>query len=241
MNAAKPLREVIGDGVRRLREASGKTQEDVSRAARSIGLAWPPSKIAALERGEKSISPEEMFLLPPMLEMAFDREVSYRDLFTSDVTVTLSPKMKVQASELRAVFSSDQTLDFLPTRQELAADAMAGLESFRRKLQPITARLKALDLPTSFMELQVAGRAAQGLAEERAARKIGEQKIVVAAIALKLWGRGLTEERDARLAESLPNDAPPATVQAKRGRITRDLVAEITAYITAREDGDGSR
>lgn len=90
--SARPLRAVIGDGVRRVRESTGTRQDDVARAARSHGLAWDRPRIGALERGEKAINADEMALLPLVMTSACGRPVHLPEL--------IDPEAEIQVGDL---------------------------------------------------------------------------------------------------------------------------------------------
>ena len=69
---------------------------------------------------------------------------------------------------------------------------------------------------------------AQGDAERKAARRLRTTAYDVASFARhRLWGRSLTEERDARVARRVGGDATPRTLQAHRGHVTRELLDEL--------------
>jgi transcriptional regulator with XRE-family HTH domain len=64
--------------------------------------------------------------------------------------------------------------------------------------------------------------------DRKAARAMpGVSPARVSAAAIELWGRSLADERDARLGD------PSATAQ-KRGRVTRQLIAELEPILTRR-------
>lgn len=67
-----------------------------------------------------------------------------------------------------------------------------------------------------------------GEAERTAARRLHWPVEEVVARSLAQWGRTLSEERDSRVAERKP-DVPTNQVQALRGHVTRQLVAELLA------------
>jgi transcriptional regulator with XRE-family HTH domain len=96
-SVGRPLRDVVGEGVRRVREAAGLRQDDVARVARAHGLAWSQSKVAALERGDKAVSPEELVTIALVLGRASGRDVRVTDLLDSDETVTLTPCLRAPA------------------------------------------------------------------------------------------------------------------------------------------------
>jgi hypothetical protein len=80
-------------------------------------------------------------------------------------------------------------------------------------------------------------KASKGEAEMKAARKLSVDAEVVATAALGLWKRSLTEQRDAIVAETAPADASPRTLQAMRGRVTRELLEELQARIEEADSG----
>jgi transcriptional regulator with XRE-family HTH domain len=65
---------------------------------------------------------------------------------------------------------------------------------------------------------------AKGEAEQRAAHKLRVHPVVVVTHARLRWGRSLTEERDARVG---PATGDRRATQARRGWVTRELVAEL--------------
>jgi len=72
------------------------------------------------------------------------------------------------------------------------------------------------------------GRAEPAEAEEKAARALGWSKGDVMTRAVRVWGWSLTWERERRLRERLGGrSVPPESQQAIRGRITRQLIAEL--------------
>jgi len=66
-------------------------------------------------------------------------------------------------------------------------------------------------------------------AEQVAARRLGWTPLELAVGALELWGRGLAEERDARVAAAAPGEVSAATLRALRGRVSRHLYGELRA------------
>jgi transcriptional regulator with XRE-family HTH domain len=234
MNAPRGLRQVIGARVKHVREQAGGRQEDIARVARSFGLAWPRQKVDELERGKKAISVEELVLLPFVLSHALDRTVSTTDLFDADDQITLSAQTDIPARDVLAELCGTKPagtfihLTHLPSFDAVEVIARA----FARPVR----RLEALGLGGMSSRDLLAIERSSGEPEARAARQVGEGSIVFTAICYHLWGRSLSAERDARVAASLPDAALASTVRAKRGRVTRDLVAEIRAFITRAEE-----
>jgi hypothetical protein len=199
--APHTLRAVIGEGVRRVRERDGTTQEAVALAARRHGLHWARTRVALLERGEKAIPAEELALLPAILADACGRPVGLAELIDPDAVIRLSDMVTVTGRELVELFAG--AAPALPCAGPAAAD-----ETGRR--------------------LRDAGEP-----EENAARRLGVPLIDVVAAARALWGRGLSAERDARVAAG--PEVSPHRRSALRGRVTRSLVDALAAEMAARE------
>lgn len=69
---------------------------------------------------------------------------------------------------------------------------------------------------------------AQGLsAEVKVARSFGVEPGVVVNAANKLWGRGLSEERDRVVRDRVTPAMSPRTLQALRGHVTRGLMTQL--------------
>jgi transcriptional regulator with XRE-family HTH domain len=240
MNAPKALRDVVGAHVRLLRERAGARQEDVARSARGLGLAWSRQKVDELERGKKAIRAEELILLPGVLSRALDQGVSMADQFDNDELITLSARTHIAARDVPAeLCGTDRGGTFVRRTGrdpvDMVLDAHLALDPHVIDLNRWVRRAKSLGLgDTSSSDLE-AIEESSGEPEARAARRVGEHGTVFAALSHRLWGRSLSAERDARVANGLPGDASTATVRAKRGRVTRELVAEIRAFIDRAE------
>jgi hypothetical protein len=64
-------------------------------------------------------------------------------------------------------------------------------------------------------------------AEVKAARRLGVEPNTLSVAARRLWGRGLSEERDRLVQNRATADMSPRTVQALRGHITRELLNQL--------------
>lgn len=72
--------------------------------------------------------------------------------------------------------------------------------------------------------------AARQHAEHHAARRLGTDPQTIAEAAFRLWGSGLTQERD-RLVDELPTD-DPRSQRGQRTAVTRQLIAELRSYLS---------
>jgi transcriptional regulator with XRE-family HTH domain len=198
-NREQTIREVVGENVRRIREKAGARQDDVSTAARSVGLSWTRSKITALERGEKALDLADAVLLAEAMAQIAGQPVSIAaDLFAGDGAVRLSPVTVIQREALRRFLGGDPVRLF-------AREGERTSNLFSPFPDAAHAQMKA------------------GEAEERAGRTLGISKLEVAHLAVGLWGLTLGEERDRRVGD----EVPLASRSAKRGRVTRQLVEDL--------------
>ncbi len=79
-----------------------------------------------------------------------------------------------------------------------------------------------------------------GEAERHVARRLGTSPELVNEMALALWGRSLAEERERRLTDQ-PEGLSPRRLQALRGHVTRDLIAELVPELRRRTAGRRGR
>ncbi|MBE6572841.1 MAG: helix-turn-helix transcriptional regulator [Ruminococcaceae bacterium] len=68
----------IGSNIRKLREASGKTQEQLSSKMQTMGCDITRSALAKIEVGQRHIYPDEIILIKEILK------ISYDDIFNID-------------------------------------------------------------------------------------------------------------------------------------------------------------
>jgi hypothetical protein len=65
--------------------------------------------------------------------------------------------------------------------------------------------------------------------DRKAAARLGVDAYTVRAAAERLWGRSLAQERDVRIGDLA--GLPKRSAQAKRGNVTRGLLAELRAFL----------
>jgi transcriptional regulator with XRE-family HTH domain len=199
--APVPLRAVIADNVRRLRQEAGVELADVSRAARGNGLEWTPSWLASLERGTRSPSAEQLLALPVVLAAAFGRRVTLADLIAGEAPVLLGTATEARASVpakyLRDVVTGE------PTRRAFSGPAPEVLAEVSPALRAAEKMREIRRAGLGDVDVRALDRAEAGAgdAEARLAKRLSVAPIRVVAAAASLWGRSLTEERDARVAD----------------------------------------
>ncbi len=225
------LSQAIGRRMRELRDEHGCTASQLADKAQELGLGWKRSTVASIETGKRGLSAEELVTLPLLLSYTLGAEIHLQDLLVSDGAYV--------ANDL--VFTR-QGLTSVLTQQEMPSDGFRRPESTRRLLDAMDFGGKASlgkrverlwpGIPRSgrFIDLgvlQEVERAGSGDAEQKAARKLGLSGVDVAAVSFRLWGHGLTAERDDRAGDNA----------TRRGHVTRTLIEDIRAVLQEVKDG----
>ncbi len=226
VNHPMTLRELIATNIRRLRSGTSVQPEDVARAATHFGLEWTAAWVSAVERGQKALTAEQLIALPLVLTTALSHRVSLSDLLLGEGSLHLGkpiPGTTLSTYYLREIITASpfrrSFLDF--DKAELEAQMLAAEQSSAaaaaEKMREIT-RANLGDVDIRALKRAEDGATAQ---EARLAKKLGVPEIVVIAAAASLWGRSLTEEREALLQ---PDEGIPAP---KPGVIGRKLTTAI--------------
>lgn len=224
MNHPRNLRELIAANIVRLRSATAVEVEDIARAATHFGLSWTPAWVTGVEKGTKALTAEQLVALPFVLSTALGHRVSLSDLLLGDAAIHLGqpvPGTAVSPSYLREVITATPfRRPFLDLEFSEPADsdsnAISPVLQAAEKMREITrANLGDVDIRALNRAEERAGEA-----EAKLAKKLGVSEIVVIAAAAGIWGRSLTEERDAQLE-------PEDSVKTSRATLTRKLSAQI--------------
>jgi transcriptional regulator with XRE-family HTH domain len=240
MKASNPitLQVALGARLKQLREAKGWRQEDLARRARGYGYGWSRATVAQVERGARSLSLEEWWLLPPVMQ------VEMRDLLPAPGRLAFFPNTQVPVAVLRAIAQNragsvgqwrverpeaNRRLDrFLRWRQGKLVGPSREWTAYERLWQR---QWPDKPLPSDiFSKVQID---AAGDAERKAAGRLGVAGITVAMAAWGSWERSFSEERDHRVAAV--SGTSPRTLQALRGHITRILLTELRPLVLRME------
>ncbi len=227
--------QVIGSNVRALREERGWRQEDLAKRARSYGLGWNRPTVAAVETGIRAVSVEELPLLAITLGAGMDK------LLAGKGRVRLTEEAAGELEAVHDLYCGGDPGNMLPGQFDLPTfrtmrDAMRTLRAAKPSLEKHFGEVRRLWPKASYADLIAAEETIGDDAVKKAARKLETKPMYVAVVARRLWGHGLAEERDARVAKQAADDAPPRTLQALRGHVTRELLAEIEPLL-AKEAG----
>jgi hypothetical protein len=117
------------------------------------------------------------------------------------------------------------TADLETVRQVLAG--VAGKSGKTRSAEPTDLSARDLAYLLKGFDRVEAVRAAQGEAEQKAARRLGVTALELAEAAWSLWGQSLTAQRDTLVEASAPPGISVSSRRALRGRVTRGLLDEL--------------
>jgi hypothetical protein len=191
------LRELVAGNLRRLRAEAGVALDVLLPTARANGLDWTASWLAAVERGTRALTAEQLLALPVVLSGALRRRVTLADLLRGDAPVVLAatldaPHPSVPAAYLRDVVTGQPVERPFSTPVPVPApdpDAGASVRAAQRLHEISRAGLGDVDI-----RALARAEAGAGTAEARLARRLGVPEIAVIAAAASLWGHSLTEE-----------------------------------------------
>lgn len=191
----------------------------VATLAREHGLKWTTARVVELERGRLALSFATLILIAHVLGRATHQSLQVQDLLETDGFIELTPSFAVSAESLQEAVTGSK----LPFRMADVADGEKRmLDDVAHTL--LVARTIAIDIdPVVWSEtLRTAG-----IADERAADRLGIDRLELLSIAARLWGTSLTAERDRRAGDAAPQ---------ARGQITRRLERDLRDTIVG---GDG--
>jgi transcriptional regulator with XRE-family HTH domain len=221
------LQTVIGLNAREFRLGAGLTLDQVSAAARRRGLKWSESRVADFEAGR--VAPSLATLLAVCLAL--------NDAGCSEATlpglVKYGSPMKINDS--LALFDDDivRLLDGQPATgpeplERTPGDAANSLGWKRTPFERKVFQRYEVSIP-SFV--RVAKNA--GATEDRVRKALRISPNLLAHLSAALWERSFSEERDRRAGES-------ANAQ-KRGRVSREMLAELQAAVEGVHRGDNQQ
>lgn len=199
---------VVGENLQRLRERARLTQHEASHLLLRRGTPWHRSKIAAIEAGERP-----NVALADVLMLADTLNVELAEFFEGDGDVALNQYVTVSRPKIRDMIRGSYALggsdDWDP---ETRRDELFGLAQIRADGE--------------------GGRLGATAADRTLARRWDVPLRAVTEIAIELWDRTLTDERDFRVDQI--GDMEVGERQARRGHITRELSQQIEGELRKR-------
>jgi transcriptional regulator with XRE-family HTH domain len=228
------LDQAIGQRLREARLELGLRQDQIAEAAARVGLGWTQSTVAAIERGNRTLSLGEWFLLSTLIGHAtgfVTHQFELADLLPASGRVALSDETTADVEVLRVALRGQLTD---PDRKPFADFDTPFSRRTRDSMRRFTAEMRKLIRLWPGMSLgdyETARDAARGDAERKAARRLGVPPLTLSVAAHGRYGRSFSDERDRRVAEQAPPGAAPRSLQALRGHVTRAMVAELAPVL----------
>jgi transcriptional regulator with XRE-family HTH domain len=208
------LYQILGANLRAMRKDLGWSQDELARRARTLGLHWSRSSVAAFETGKKPIHLQDLLLLLVLLR------TSVGELLVGDSQIGLSKSVTLALEDVRALLTTDGLKGEFGQESDSPAQPVHAAEG---DLNP--ARTEADDVWLIWISN------AKREAEQKAARKVGVPVDDFVAMAFRRWGQSLTDERDARAEAAVNQIDSSRGLQASRGHITRQLLQELEPQI----------
>lgn len=248
--APEPIAQILGRRLREAREEAGLRQEDIAQAATRFGFKWGRSSVAALEAGARKLSAEELLMLPRIAQevgLPGDQLIQDTDavLINDDLALwgRSLRRMLLTRSESQSLHKANKQHrkkfeDAIFARTPATTLPIVGeflnpderLRNARFYVDRYASMLLGVYLWPQLDEHQARKAVARSVhpaeADRKVAAKIDADPHTVSLMAEALWGRSLTEERDARADERSDHEDPRA-LQGARGYVTRELTQEL--------------
>jgi transcriptional regulator with XRE-family HTH domain len=219
---SQPLAVVVGQNCKRIRTSAGVTQEELAKYAHRMGLRWGASAVGDFEGGRSAPTFATVLVVTAALSKALEVVAVQRgEPYGPGVTLA-------DLVGGRGYVELTDALPFIP--EAVIADVCRRGRPFEVDEQAVqqraarTAELVA-DLSVNVDIASIEQRS--GLAEQRLAKRLKVGDELLAGASFRLWRKTFSEERDRR--------AGPDANQQKKGRISRELRAELEKALA---DGD---
>ncbi|MBW0286184.1 hypothetical protein ATN38_05750 [Rhodococcus sp. FH8] len=200
------IQELIGTNIRRLRQEMGRTLDHLATEARKHGLRWSDSRASAAERGEVSLSFDQLYRLAQTLSVLAGRDVRLTDLLQGAGHVKAAGGT-IEVAELAAFGAGSPVAAITPPAPEDEALSLL-----------LSAKGPKGKLPEGALEDSVLLDVlrSSSLTEQRCARDLGVSRLALAQASKKLWGRSLSAERDRLAGDASPQRRGGVAAQLKQ-------------------------
>jgi transcriptional regulator with XRE-family HTH domain len=249
------IHDLIARGAADARRRKGWTQEHAARVFRAHGLhSWRRGTVGQLEAGLRKPGLAELLLLARALEVGADQLIPGGD----DERVELADDARVSPRWIREMLSGeffrnlDRPAKEMPYERLPIDDIMAEIrrlawaqeERDAPLVEAIDEWAERHDVELMAADLFAAHERPSG-AERHAAQRLGVEITPLKFASRALWDhRNFDEERDRRVGGI--DQLEPRSRQARRGLITREMLAELRALfeeiqLGQEQDDDGER
>lgn len=232
------VHDLIARGVAAERHRQGLTQEQVALMFRSHGLrAWRKGTVGQLEAGLRKPRLDEVLLMARALSVTLDKLIPGGD----DERIELGDDAAVSPRWIREMlagdFYQDRPLEDLPYERfpvdELMADALIRSQTEKERIsalaEPILEWAKQHDVKLATEDWHAVYETASDT-EKHVARRLDVEIAQVKLSARILWDhRNFDDERDSRVGDV--DELEPRSRQARRGLVTRGMLAELRAFL----------
>lgn len=254
-----PFAAAVGQRLRAVRDRAGVTADQVAQVAQQCGFGWQRSTVASIETGRRGLSAEELIALPLILTWATGADVTLWDLagaggvLADDLSVTqVGIAQLMQRERLttggwkrpRTAGRNRETFALVSgVTDATTARSSTEVDLIRRLWPEMNGAMNGEHWWPDLEQLWSVRHAAVAEAEQKAARGLGVSSVAVSACAHRLWGHGLTDERDRRdkLLDEASRGSDDAAARTRRGHITRALLADLRAVLREDTTSDGQR
>ena len=210
------LNDFLAKRIRALRQQNNFSQNELAEMVRrQWGLKWTQVTVAAIESGRREINLEEFFALRHVLQ------IPYLELFSGNEDIQIC-SCTIDTFSIQRFFSNVKD----PSVSWKDSPYLRSLTTTFKT----TRKLPLLD-PKSMAggpnrALETVMLEARGDAEKKAAYKLKVTPMDIVRASHLLWNCSLSAKRD-ELAPQVDDTLSRRSLQAKRGIITRRLLAEL--------------
>jgi transcriptional regulator with XRE-family HTH domain len=208
----RTLAQVIGANVKKLREETGLRQADFAELLKMAGLVdgWTRDTMASVEAGRRALSVDELIVLghisPGGLVQLFAGEGPVQ------IAGTRAPGAKdLDLDRVRAVIVGGDSLAASNKPVQVRAE-----ERKRRGWKPSESGV--------LTDIRIRTGA---FTREEAAKRLGVPVKTIDRMSERLWGQSLWHEHVDRVRKRVPKGASGRSIDATRGHVTRQLLAEL--------------
>ncbi|WP_039796362.1 hypothetical protein [Nocardia araoensis] len=217
MTDISDLAAVVGANARRIRLASETTLEEVSREARHVGLRWTTGKVGDLEAGRIKPTLPTLLSLSIALSSATDQDVALSDLVAHDGNIRINDELIMTGRAVAAALRGEPV-------ERPGVDATGVVSDALRELSELPAWLRQGVRMGTVRQIHHDSTET----DAKVSRELGVSDLFMVFLSAKLWGETFTQKR---------NELAGADANAqKRGRVTRELKAELSKFIAQQKD-----
>lgn len=214
--------QVVGANLARIRDKHGLTLEEIARYSHTYGLRWNTARVSRIDRGEGSLNLETALMLSAILSAMTGQPVSVGALLETDEPVTLTPRATLKPNGAQILLSGEGATELdaaleeygsIVSEQSDEVDEIMG--AYAGIVVPAVPEVLSPDEAQTYF-VEVINRT---LSDERNARTLDLTDAEFSAWSVRLWGHLMSTETEKR--------APEGATAQKKGRITRELMAEM--------------